>query len=480
MSSLTRNTIYSFINQIVLLIIPFITFPYISRVLGPGNYGTINYATSIVTIFAVFAGTGLIGYATREIAIVSNDKAKLSLKFQELFIIQLVLTIIMLCLYGAFLFNNTEMRSEFLIFFITGLTMLTNLFTFQWFFVGIEKFKYITTRDLVVKIIFVLCVFIFIKEQNDYLLYVVLNLGSFMLTASLNSWYLLKFVKLKKGELSLKNHLKPVLLALVISFISTVTLQLNSVLLGTIAVKEKLGVYNVGIKMTTMLVAIVSNAFAVLLPRLSYLNSNDDHSSQQKILNKSGHFLGIVSIPACIGFILYSDLIIKTLFGQSYSGAIIVSQITSVCLVIMPLVAIYAYYLYSASKEHISIYAMIIALVINVIANIILTTKYFVVGAAITFVLTEFSKLVVYYFFLRRLGMNSRLFSKNYLLYCFISIITIVVPYIIFSPKGIFSSVFTIIGSVIFYFISLGILKDKYFMDCVQIIKNMLVRRGSK
>ena len=65
-------------------------------------------------------------------------------------------------------------------------------------FVGIEKFKYITTRDLVVKIIFVLCVFIFIKEQNDYLLYVVLNLGSFMLTASLNSWYLLKFVKLKK------------------------------------------------------------------------------------------------------------------------------------------------------------------------------------------------------------------------------------------------------------------------------------------
>lgn len=60
MSSLTRNTIYSFINQIVLLIIPFITFPYISRVLGPGNYGTINYATSIVTIFAVFAGTGLV------------------------------------------------------------------------------------------------------------------------------------------------------------------------------------------------------------------------------------------------------------------------------------------------------------------------------------------------------------------------------------------------------------------------------------
>ena len=172
MSSLTRNTIYSFINQIVLLIIPFITFPYISRVLGPRNYGTINYATSIVTIFAVFAGTGLIGYATREIAIVSNDKEKLSLKFQELFIIQLVLTIIMLCLYGAFLFNNTEMRSEFLIFFITGLTMLTNLFTFQWF-LGIEKFKYITTRDLVVKIIFVLCVFIFIKEKmiTYYMLY---------------------------------------------------------------------------------------------------------------------------------------------------------------------------------------------------------------------------------------------------------------------------------------------------------------------
>lgn len=79
----------------------------------------------------------------------------------------------MLCLYGAFLFNNTEMRSEFLIFFITGLTMLTNLFTFQWFFVGIEKFKYITTRDLVVKIIFVLCVFIFIKEKmiTYYMLY---------------------------------------------------------------------------------------------------------------------------------------------------------------------------------------------------------------------------------------------------------------------------------------------------------------------
>ncbi|QWG87113.1 flippase [Bacillus mycoides] len=480
MSSLTRNTMYSFLNQIVLLIIPFITFPYISRVLGPGHYGSINYATSIVTIFAVFAGTGLVGHATREIAIVKDDNEKLGTKFQELFIIQLILTICMVCIYLIFLLNSSEVNSEFFIFFITGLTLLTNLFTFQWFFVGVEKFKYITTRDVVVKIIFVICVFTFVTEKDDYLIYVLLNLGSFMLTALLNSWYLLKFIEIKKRKLSFTVHFKPVFLALIISLVSTVTLQLNSILLGSITAKEKLGLYNVGIKLTTMLVAIVSNAFAVLLPRLSYLNNNNDHSSQQKILNKTGHFLGIVSIPACIGFILYSNIIIKILFGTEYLGAIVVSQITSLCLIIMPLVAIYAYYLYSTGRERISIYVMIIALVINVVANIILTTKYLIVGAAITFVLTELSKLVAYSLWLRKTGMKFNLFSINYLSYCLITIITIVLPYVICRPEGIFPTIFIMIGSIIFYFIFLGLVKDKYFMEMFQIIKSMLVRRRSQ
>ncbi|MCI4057145.1 flippase [Bacillus cereus] len=477
MSSLTRNTIYSFLNQIVLLVIPFITFPYISRVLGPGYYGSINYATSIVAIFAVFAGTGLVGHATREIAVVKDDKEKLGAKFQELFIIQLALTVCMFCLYGVFLSNLSGINGEFLIFLITGLTMLTNLFTFQWFFVGIEEFKYITTRDVVIKIIFVICVFMFVNEKEDYLIYVLLNLGSFILTALLNSCYLIKFIEIKKRNLSFSLHLKPVFLALIISFVSTTTLQLNSILLGSIAAKENLGLYNVGIKMTTMLVAIVSNAFAVLLPRLSYLNSNNDHDSQRKILNKTGHFLGIISIPACVGFMLYSNIIIKVLFGTEYMGAIVVSQITSLCLIIMPLVAIYAYYLYSTGRERISIYAMLLALVINLVANITLTTKYLIVGAAITFVLTELSKLIFYSLWLRRTGVKFNLFSMNYLSYCLIATIAVVLPYLMFKPESIFAGIFIMLGSIIFYFIMLGIVKDKYFIDMIQIIKSMLIRK---
>ncbi|MFK4391698.1 flippase [Bacillus sp. AFS026049] len=464
MGSLKKNTIYSFLNQIVLVMIPFITFPYISRVLGPENYGVINYATSIVTIFSVFAGAGLVGHASREIVKNRNDKQNLGKVFQELFLIQLFLTIFIMIVYCLFIVLNTGMQIHIIIYFITGLTMMTNLFTFQWFFIGVEDFKYITTRDAVVKTIFVVLVFTLVRDENDYLVYVCLNLISFILTALLNSYYLLKHIKLKKEKLNLKRHSKPIYIALTISFISSLTIQLNSILLGSIASKENLGYFNVGVKITSMLVIIISNVFYVILPRFTQLNGTNEFSSQQKLMDKIIHFLGMISIPAFIGLFVYSKLFILLLFGKDYTNSILVSQVTSIGLVIMPLVALFANFMYSSNKESNSIYIMIISLSVNIISNILLTPKYLFLGAAVAFILTELTKLIIYLIYLYKIKIIPSFFSLHYILYFFLSLLTIALPNIVIQPTNVLKTVCVMIFSVILYFLFLKLVKDRYFV----------------
>ncbi|MGG3478573.1 flippase [Peribacillus frigoritolerans] len=473
MNSFSRNTMYSLLNQFITVAIPLITFPYVSRVLGPENYGTVNYAISIITLFAIFGGIGLVGYATREIAKNRDNIEKLSKAFLELFLIQLLLTICVFVIYLLFIFFSKEVNTNLNLFLIVGFTLFTNLFTFHWFFMGIEDFKYITTRDAIVKVFFVILIFSFINDKNDNVLYVFLNLTSLILSALLNCWFLIKKIKIKPYKLVFRHHLKPVTLALIMSFISTLTIQLNSVLLGSIAAKENLGYYNVGLKLATMIVNIISSGLLVMLPRLSYLNSKDDTNGQVNIMKKTSSVLMFFSIPASIGLFLYSKQIILLLFGDNYLSAIIVSQITAFCLIIMPLTGILYNYIYSNNKEHLAIITMIISLIVSISISFLLVPKYLFIGAAISFVVVELVKLIIYIFFMKRLKKEMSIYSHRYIKYFLISTFTLVVPYLVINPSNGLTTTISMILSVCSYFLVLFILRDSF---CLTLFNGLKTR----
>lgn len=478
MSSLSKNTLYSFVNQFITIAIPFITFPYVSRVLGPESYGTVNFAISIVALFGIFGGIGLTSYATREVAKCKEDTNKLSKIFIEIFLIQSLLTMLVYIIYLTFIWVSNGGNKAFLLFFINGFTLFTNLFTFQWFFMGIENFKYITIRDAIVKICFVITIFLFIHESNDLILYMILNLISLILSAVLNCLSLLKKIKIRKYKLKFQYHFKAIILALTMSFISTLSIQLNPILLGSIATKENLGYYNVGLKLVTMAVSIISSALIVILPRLSYMNEKEDKDGQVAMVKKISDLLMLFSLPASLGLFLYSKSIVLILFGQEYVKAVNVSEITAICLIIMPLTGVLYNYIYSNDKEHIAIYTMIISLIVSICINILLVPKYLFIGAAICFVIVEFVKMVIYIFFVKKLNKDIVIFSFKTVQYIIVGLVTWVIPFIMIRPYNLIEIVLSIILSFILYISILIVFKNPYCLMLIKMVKTMIIKKS--
>lgn len=174
-----KNFIYNVLYQILIMILPLITAPYIAIVLGAERIGIYSYTYSIAYYFVLFGQLGLNVYGNRSIAIVRDDKEKLSKTFSSIFIVQLFISIVSCICYLLFIiFSSSEYR---LIFVIQFVFVLSCVFDINWFFFGIEKFKLTVVRNTIIKITTVICVLLFVKTQADLWKYTtIMAVGSFL------------------------------------------------------------------------------------------------------------------------------------------------------------------------------------------------------------------------------------------------------------------------------------------------------------
>lgn len=164
-----KNYLYNFSFQLFLILVPTITLPYITRVLGPTALGINTYTYSITYYFTLLAVLGLTTYAQREIAYVRNDKEKLKKLFWEIEIISIITTVISyLCLAIIILF--LDRYSNFL--WIYSFIVLANIFDISWLIVGLEKFSVLVLRNFIVKILSLLLIFTLVKTSNDLYIYI--------------------------------------------------------------------------------------------------------------------------------------------------------------------------------------------------------------------------------------------------------------------------------------------------------------------
>lgn len=166
--SLTKNYIYNLIYQIMLLILPLITAPYISRVLGAENIGIYSYTLSISAYFILFGSLGIALYGQREIAYKQKDKEKYSITFWEIFFLRILTMTIALILY-YFIFAKGEQYQTY--YKVLILEIIGNCIDISWFFQGLEEFKKTVTRNMIVKLISVVCIFLLVKTPNDLYIY---------------------------------------------------------------------------------------------------------------------------------------------------------------------------------------------------------------------------------------------------------------------------------------------------------------------
>ena len=269
--SIKVNFIMNAILSISGFIFPFITFPYISRILLPEGTGRVNFATSLINYFVMLAMLGIPTYGIRACAQVRDDKEKLTRTAHELLFINLIMSLVSYALLAAALLFVPRLFEDRLLYIIVSSTILFTAIGMEWLFKALEQYTYITVRSLVFKAIAVVAMFLLVHQKSDYVIYGGISIFAASASNILNFIHARKYIIMHPiGNYNLKKHLKPVLVFFAMACATTIYTNLDNVMLGFMKGDVDVGYYNAAVKIKLILVAIVTSLGNVLLPRVSY------------------------------------------------------------------------------------------------------------------------------------------------------------------------------------------------------------------
>ena len=467
-NSLKVNYLLNVLYQILLLIVPVITTPYISRTLGANNIGIYSYSYSIVSYFVLMATTGTTTFGHRAVAYVQNDIHKRSIKFWEIVILRGTCTII--CLF-AYIIYLLLVKENIMIFEIQGLYLLNVAFDITWFFQALEEFKKIVFRNAIIKMSGVLLIFLFVKAEEDLWIYVLI-LALTTLAGNILVWkYLPSYLmKIHLNDLKVASNINKILLL----FVPTIAIQVYTVL-----DKTMLGYYtNNGMengyyeqteKIVRMVLAIITSLGTVMIPRISSLISEKKFDLVYKYIQFSYRFTWMISIPIMFGIIGISRSFVPIFFGQGYEKVILLLPVYSSIIIAVAISNVTGcQLLIPAMKENIYTIAVTISAVVNFFLNVFMIPIYLSIGAAVASVFAEYigSIFMLIYIEWKRLVSVKKIIidSRNYWIAASGMLLFEILMSNFLKP-GVFNLLIEILGGAILYFIIIAILKDSLFIE---------------
>lgn len=394
-----ENLIYNVIKAIGEFLFPVITLPYVARVLNADGLGIIQFYNSIISYIILFVSLGIPLYAVRTIAGIKDCIEDLNKNFVEIFVLQLIFVVIG-CIIAIILAHNvTRIQTDLTIYLILGLNILFVPLSSLWFFQGIEDFKYIAIRSLIVKTACVILVFSFVKDSSDIYVYaiclVLINLGNLVLNFKRLGNYL-HFSIIKQLDIDLCRHLNPTLRIFILNMSTSLYGYLNPILLGFIANETAVGYYATASQYTMLVLGITSVISTVLIPRLSYLFKKEKKDEFDKLGKTIFGFILMFVVPLSFYVCIMAKQIILILCGYGFIPSILVMRLISpVILFIGVTGTLGIQFLFPQGKEKIVIISTLMGAMMNIILNIFLVPFWGEVGTAISTTCTEFAVLCV-------------------------------------------------------------------------------------
>lgn len=400
--SVKVNAFYSFMRAFLKLVFPLVTFPYTSRILGPEGIGQVNYTNSIVSYFNLFALLGIGTYAEREVARLKNDKPALSKFVKEILIINLISMTIAYTLFFITIFIEPTLGSYRNLLLICSVKILFNVVGINWFFYGIEEFKYTTIRSFFVQCAAIVFLFFAVHTKEDVWLYaiygVILSTGYDICNIIYSRHFIDYRVKVK---LEFKKHIKFIFTFFGMALVTSVYEMLDTTMIGRLTNDTQTGYYTAGIKMNNIVLGLLTAVTNVVLPRLSYYKGTGEIEKIGKLKNKSIRIILLFSIPMTFGLIALSKPLILLFCGTLYEPATIIMQTISPVIFIMAMSNLAgSQFLPAMNKEKISLVSYIAGAVVNIISNLILIPRHGALGAAIGTVLAESTVMIIQIIFL--------------------------------------------------------------------------------
>lgn len=402
--SIKLNFIMNALLTMSSFIFPLITFPYVSRILLPVGTGKVSFATSLVTYFSMFAQLGIPTYGIRATARVRDNKEKLTKTVHELFIINMIMTVLSYIVFFLALVFVPKLQQEKILYIIVSLTILFNTIGIEWLYKGLEQYTYITVRSIIFKFIALIAMFLLVHQQSDYVVYGGISIFAASASNILNFINAHKYISMKPlKDYNFKQHMRPILIFFAMSCATTIYTNLDTVMLGFMTTDQDVGYYNAAVKIKTILVSIVTSLGTVLLPRASYYIENDMLHEFKRISKKAINFVFLIATPMMLYFILFAKEGIYFLSGDAYAPAIIPMKIIMPTLLFIGLTNILGIQiLVPLGKERVVLLSEIVGAIVNLIINILLIPVFKSSGTAIGTLAAEFAVLVVQYLALRK------------------------------------------------------------------------------
>lgn len=404
--SVKVNYILNLINTGTQMLFPLITFPYICRVIEADGIGQINFFQSIISYISLFTCLGIPMYAIREIARDRSDVVQMNRTAMEILLLHSMLTLVGYAIVAILCLTVPQIQVNIPLFLILSLTIFFTAIGCEWFYQGIEDFKYITIRGLIIKTVSVVLLFIFVKSKTDLLYYGCYTVFGVLGGNIFNFFRLRKYIHRENiifSELHIKRHIKPVLKVFSFSVVTSIYLQLNTVLLGFLKNALAVGYFAAATKVMQMLLTMSACLGSVMMPRASHLIAENKEDEFNRLIQKSYDFTLAIALPITIGLIFCAPSLITALCGVKFEHSILPSQIIAPIILMVAISNVFGIQvLFPKGKINIVTLCCGIGAVADLILNLCLIPFFSYIGTSIAYLGAEVATTVSMYFIGRK------------------------------------------------------------------------------
>lgn len=476
-NSTKKNYLYNLSYKLLNIGMPLITAPYLSRVVGAEGLGIYAYYFAIAHYFYLFGKMGLNNYGTRKISI--NYKDKLTETFSTIYSQQIYISLIMQSIYITFCLTQIESENG-IVPIILGVYTIGCMFDIDWLYCGLQQFDRIALKNIFVKILTLIGVFVFVRSEDDLWKYtVIMSFGMLIGFGSL--WINVKkytgfyLVSPRKAFL----HFKPNFVLMIPILAINIYRSMDKLMVGNMSGMEELGYYDNAEKIIYATLGLITSLNNVLMPKCCQLIASKSIENCKKIIKNAFIFLAFLITGISFAYFALSEKIVLFIFGNSFSRSIVLLQILSVTLIVMMLSdVVRALWIIPNKKDYIFLWSIGVGAVINIFLNICLIPQYGAVGASLATVFVEFIVCCIQYLFLRKELNYCELFSHGSIFIISGGLMAIVLRNL---QQLIENFLMICIGGSVVYIVTLTILywlfRRKELYMFINYVRSMLISR---
>lgn len=403
MASIKKNYLFNFSLTLVNFIFPFLSFPYVSRVIGPSGIGKVQFVISLAQYFALFAALGIPIYGSREIAKSRSDERLMHRTFSELTIIYFITSMALSVVFLVMVLSVKFFHADATLYYYALLIVALGFSTLDWFYSGIEDFKTIAIRSFLTKLLSLGLLYLFVKEKTDILAYLLVSVFAILGNSVFNFITIWGKVKLVLINLNFKRHFKSLAYIFSTTLAASMYTLLDTVLLGFLANDVSVGFYTAGVKVAKISLPIVTSLAGVFMPKISQTVHEKRMGEFYEIIKKSFGFIMLVAVPITFGLFLMAREFTVLFSGKQFLGSVIIMQILSPLPVVIGLGMLFGIQILIATgKDREMFISICVGMVVSLILNFSLVPFFQEIGAAVANLASEILVTLTYIYFTRK------------------------------------------------------------------------------